>query len=264
MIKLIVTDLDGTLLDDNKNINPSFWEVQKQLAAQGVLFAIASGRQFYNLEDTFSALRNELLFLAENGTFVRYQNREILVNELDKPSATTFIRIARSINNAFPVLCGKESAYIEDRYEPFVSDVSRFFKRYQIVDDLTAVNDTVLKVSIFDFNDSATNTYPHYLSYVNDYNIAVSGPMWVDITSKTASKGAALEHIQQQLGISFDETMVFGDFLNDLEMMKAARYSFAMKNAHPDIIRASNAVTQFDNNHNGVVETIRQVCLSNG
>ena len=55
--------------------------------------------------------------------------------------------------------------------------------------------------------------------------------------------------------------MVFGDYLNDLEMMQNAKYSYAMKNAHPEIIKVSNFVTKYDNNENGVVRTIRELGL---
>ena len=70
--------------------------------------------------------------------------------------------------------------------------------------------------------------------------------------------------IQDKFTISANETLVFGDFLNDKEMLEQARFSFAMKNAHPELIEVARFVTEFDNNHNGVVETIRKVCLLNG
>ena len=52
--------------------------------------------------------------------------------------------------------------------------------------------------------------------------------------------------------------MVFGDYLNDLQLMKAGKYSYAMKNAQREIIEAANFVTEFDNNEDGVVKTIKE------
>lgn len=50
--------------------------------------------------------------------------------------------------------------------------------------------------------------------------------------------------------------------MNDIEMMQTAQYSYAMKNAHPDIIKAANYITEYDNNNNGVIEVIKQICLT--
>ena len=50
MVKLIITDMDGTLLDDNNNINEEFWNIEKELNKKGIIFAAASGRQYYSLK----------------------------------------------------------------------------------------------------------------------------------------------------------------------------------------------------------------------
>ena len=77
----------------------------------------------------------------------------------------------------------------------------------------------------------------------------------------TANKGNAISGIQKELDISPEETLVFGDYLNDLEMMQNAKYSYAMKNAHPEFIKSSKYVTTFSNNENGVLKTIDELGL---
>ena len=86
----------------------------------------------------------------------------------------------------------------------------------------------------------------------------VSGKLWVDINNKGVNKGYALEKIQKDENISFEETMVFGDYLNDLEMMGKAYYSYAMENAHDDLKKVSRFIAK-SNNNNGVVEAIKEV-----
>jgi hydroxymethylpyrimidine pyrophosphatase-like HAD family hydrolase len=76
--------------------------------------------------------------------------------------------------------------------------------------------------------------------------------------SASATKGAAVRAVQAALGVGPDQTMVFGDFLNDLEMMDAATYSFAMANAHP-LLKERASWTAPANSANGVVRTIRTV-----
>jgi Cof subfamily protein (haloacid dehalogenase superfamily) len=262
MIKLITTDLDGTLLDDNKDINPEFWEIQKKLSEKGILFSIASGRPYYNLIEKFDRIKDDVLFLAENGAYVKYKDQEIHLNFLDKASTVQFIKIGRNIRDAYVILCGKDSAYVENTNAKFLKEARMYFNKLEIVKDLTEVDDVALKVTLCDFIDVPNNSYLHYKSYENNYNVAISGKVWLDLSNATANKGSAIEDIQKKLGISYDETMVFGDLLNDLEMMQVARYSFAMKNAHPDILKVSRHVTEFDNNNNGVVETIKAYCLN--
>jgi hydroxymethylpyrimidine pyrophosphatase-like HAD family hydrolase len=86
----------------------------------------------------------------------------------------------------------------------------------------------------------------------------VSGEHWVDVMNPATNKGAGIRSIQRALGITPAQTMVFGDFLNDLEMMDAADYSFAMHNAHP-VLRERARYVAPPNTENGVVRTISSV-----
>ncbi|MGL5317497.1 MAG: HAD family hydrolase, partial [Bacteroidales bacterium] len=88
--------------------------------------------------------------------------------------------------------------------------------------------------------------------------VKVSGKIWLDISTKQANKGRAIECLQKHLGITAQETMVFGDYLNDLEMMQSAYYSYAMQNAHPEL----KAVSRFEtdsNEEDGVVKVLREL-----
>lgn len=261
MIKLIVCDMDGTLLDGEGQLNEEFWELEPKLAAKGIKFAIASGRQYYNLLDKFEQIRDNLVFIADNGSYVVYRNEQVHIDSLDKAPANQFIEIGRKIEDAYVTLSAKNSAYVESTDERFLKEVSKYFKRMEIVDDLTKVDDTVLKVTICDFNNSETNSYLHYKAFEQDYKVAVAGKLWLDISDWGANKGTAIKKMQEKFGISFEETMVFGDYLNDMEMMSAGQYSYAMKNAHPKIIEAASYVTRYTNNENGVLATIKELGL---
>ncbi len=259
MIKLIVTDLDGTLLDDQKAVDPSFWEVHRQLVDQGIIFIAATGRQYYKIEKLFSNILEDIILLAENGTYVKHNNKELMINELDIESARMFIKKGRQVKNTDLILCGKNSAYCENTYDAFVKDARQYYERFQVVDDLLKVEDTILKVTLWDKINAEKNAYPQFRDYEKDYKIAVAGDAWLDITSQTASKGYALKKIQKDMEITFEETLIFGDYLNDVDMMSAGYYSYAMKNAHPRIKELSRFVTRYDNNNNGVVRTIKEL-----
>ena len=67
-IKFIATDMDGTLLCDNKQLPSDFYEVFQQLQQKNILFSAASGRQYQSLVNTFEPVKEEMVFIAENGT----------------------------------------------------------------------------------------------------------------------------------------------------------------------------------------------------
>lgn len=260
-IKLIVSDLDGTLLNSKHELPSDFWEVEQKLNDKNILLAIASGRQLFNIMHVFDRIKAHTIFLAENGTYAFYQGKEIFVNPMPNEKAIVFIKIGRTVPNAFVILCGKNAAYVENTDERFLNEVRKYYTKLEIVPDLTQIEDTVLKVTLCDFDDVPTNSYRYFKQFSSDFKVAISGTIWLDITNFTANKGVAIEKIQEQFNISFEETMVFGDFLNDYEMMQTAKYSFAMKNAHPEIIKVSNYSTDFDNNNDGVTNAIKKFVL---
>jgi Cof subfamily protein (haloacid dehalogenase superfamily) len=259
MIKLIATDLDGTLLDDNKNIHPSFWETFEKLKGLGVLFLAASGRQYFTLHEQFKAVENDIILLAENGTLVKHRDEAIFLNDLPIEHARFFIHKARQTPRSDVILCGMNSAYVDSRNPDFWEDAAKYYRRLQFVDDIAMVDDIILKVTLWDHVNAEQNSYTYFKDFEGEFNVAVAGDSWLDITNKTASKGTAIDVIQNNYGISPEETLVFGDHLNDKDMMRTGYYSYAMKNAHPKIKEISRFITRNDNNHNGVVETINEL-----
>lgn len=253
--------MDGTLLNDEHEIHEDFWELEEALHKKNILFSIASGRQYYNLESKFERIKDRALFFAENGTHVVHRGKELYVNPLEEEAAKNFILKGRKVADVHLVLCGKTSAYVESRDEKFNSEIRKYYKRVKYVEDLTTVEDTFLKVTICDFNGVEENSYHSFKEYQKDYKVAIAASIFLDITALNANKGNAIKGVQKELNISPEETLVFGDYLNDLEMMQNASHSYAMKNAHPEIISASKYVTRYDNNENGVLETIKELGL---
>lgn len=260
MIKLVITDMDGTLLDDNHMINEEFWEVFDKLKEKGILFASASGRQYYNLLKNLKQIEDDVYFVAENGTYVVHRGEELFLNALPAEDAGKLIVRARRVEEADIVLCGKKAAYVESRNPKFIQEVEKYYEVYEVVDDLLAVEDDILKVTLCDFTGAEENSHPHFTEYESKYKVTVSGRIWLDIVNKDANKGVAVERLQKMLGIKPEETMAFGDYLNDVEMLEDAYYSYAMENAHPELKKAARFIAG-SNNENGVVEKIKEMIL---
>jgi hypothetical protein len=261
-IRLIACDMDGTLLDDDNAIHDDFWPLIDQLHARGIIFCPASGRQYYSLVERFEPIADELIFIAENGTYVMQQGVELSSDCLAPDAARELIRVYRDLRakeaDVGAVLCGKRSAYVETSDESFLAEVAKYYQRLERVDDLLAVEDDILKVAVFTFRSSEQIIYPVFERFRATHQVVVSGERWLDVMAPLANKGTGIRHIQETLKITRDQTMVFGDFLNDLEMMDEATYSFAMANAHP-LLKERASYLSPGNADNGVVRTIKAV-----
>uniref|UniRef100_UPI00366F4FB0 HAD hydrolase family protein n=1 Tax=Ruminococcus bicirculans (ex Wegman et al. 2014) TaxID=1160721 RepID=UPI00366F4FB0 len=96
---------------------------------------------------------------------------------------------------------------------------------------------------------------------VENFNVQLSGKYWTDIMNKGVTKGTALRTIENRIGVRYEETMAFGDYLNDVDMLNNSYYSFAMSNAHESIKKVANFMTG-SNNDNSVMKEIEKHCLT--
>ena len=257
MIKLIATDMDGTLLTSEKKFPPHMFNIIDQLHEREIKFAVASGRQYYTLLKDFESVKDEVTFICENGALVFDKGENIFCDAMAYEDIVKLIEMIRQIKNAYLILCGVESAYIEDDHEEFNQNADMYYARCERVDDLleAAKRDRICKIAIFDTEDAQINTYMHVKHLNDSFKVSLSGHQWVDIMNPTVNKGEAMRLIQKKYNISYDETMAFGDYLNDYEMMQTCYYSYAMENAHEDL----KAICNFNapsNDEFGVITTI--------
>ncbi|MEG2256389.1 MAG: HAD hydrolase family protein, partial [Cetobacterium sp.] len=169
-----------------------------------------------------------------------------------------YVEIGRKIPTTNVVLCGKKSAYIESTEIEFVTEVEKYYEERKVVSNLLDfIDDEIIKITYCDLSGTERNVYP-YIENEKDCQIVVSGEIWLDISHLESNKGIALEALQKELGVNYEETMIFGDYLNDLEMLKKGKYSFAMENAHEEIKKISNFIAK-SNNENGVLEELKKI-----
>jgi Cof subfamily protein (haloacid dehalogenase superfamily) len=261
-IRLIVTDMDGTLLDEAGRIPGDLWPLLAELRRRGVVFSPASGRQYATLAHQFGDAGQGMVFIAENGTYVVRDGVELSSDPLDPAVVARVVhtvrRLAAGGADVGAVVCGKRSAYVERADEAFLSEVRAYYVQHRVVADATAVDDEVIKVALFDFGAAEHTLAPALAPFADTHQVVVSGAHWVDVMNSTATKGAALRRLQRALGVTPAQTMVFGDYLTDLEMLDAADWSFAMANAHPEVVRRARYVAPSHRDH-GVLRTIERV-----
>lgn len=256
-IKFIAADMDGTLLDNEGHLPSDFFDVFQQLEQKGIMFAAASGRQYYSLLQTFSKVKERMMFIAENGTLVMHQGKEIYSCTIDIESIHSIIKEARLIEGAHIVLCGKKSAYIETESSEAHEEIKKYYYRCNLVKDLLTVDDEFIKVAICHFDGSQELLYPSINAKFNvDHKVVISAKIWLDIININASKGDAIKHLQETLKFSFEQTMSFGDYFNDIEMLQASFHSYAVENAHEKVKKFARFSAP-SNSDSGVLKVIR-------
>ncbi|WP_250675925.1 HAD family hydrolase [Paraclostridium ghonii] len=263
MVKLIATDMDGTLLNSNHEIPSDFKDTINDLKEKNVVFAISTGRNYLDISYKFDDYKDELLFICENGSAIYYKDECIYSKFLEKDTINKLVKLGREIDNAYPVLCGTKGLYLED--EKALESLNTLFPMnvpVMKVDSLLDVEDGIFKVNMFDLIDSETNSYSIFKKEnIENVTLTPSGKYWLDMFSFGTNKGIAIKRVQDMFNIDYKETMVFGDHLNDIEMMESAYYSYAMKNGHKDVKKVANFQTKYTNEECGVIKTIQEEIL---
>ncbi|WP_174447473.1 HAD family hydrolase [Demequina subtropica] len=261
-IRLVVCDMDGTLLDAAKRIPDALWPLVAVMRERGIVFAPASGRQHATLAQQFARLGESLVVIAENGSLVVDGGEVVSCSPLPAGAMNRIVAAVRGHAIAGfdvgTVVCGLRSAYVERDDAAFMSKVEPYYAALEVVDDLTAVEDAVLKVAVYDFGDAAHDAYPALAHLADELQVVVSDRHWIDLMAPGVDKGVAVRALQGSLGVTPAQTVVFGDYLNDLEMMGTAELSFAMANAHPDVAARARYIAPSNVDH-GVVVTLRRL-----
>ncbi|WP_372793146.1 Cof-type HAD-IIB family hydrolase [Lutibacter sp.] len=261
-VKLVVTDMDGTLLNSKSEVSNRFFKVYEQLKKHNIKFIAASGRQYFSIVDRFEEIKHEITIVAENGAFAMHGDEELFTSELPTEYISNCINTLRALDNVYIVLCGKNAAYIETKDEQFITIFKNYYSEYRLVDDITKItNDTFFKIAAYHFDCSETHIYPAVKHLENKMQVIVSGEHWLDISHNNANKGFALNLLQQKFGITKEETMVFGDYNNDLKMLALADFSYAMENAHPNVKTIAKFSTK-SNDEQGVEIILEQLINS--
>lgn len=261
MIKMIVSDLDGTLLNKKKELPERFPKLIEALKKEGILFVPASGRAVHTVKLQFEKQFEELGFICENGNVVLNGGKVIYHTSIDEGELQDILKLIEAIEELRPALCGINTTYIKDQLPAFEDQVRRFFYNTVIVEDLSEVigKEPICKISNIDGIDPHINAYPKLRGLEDHYDLIFSGENWIDIVKKGENKGKALKMLMKKTGIKPKETMVFGDFLNDLTLMEVCDHTFAMKNGHPELKMAAKYITKKTNEEDGVIETIAEV-----
>lgn len=265
MKKLIVIDLDGTLLIEGKDIvSKENIKILKQIYGLGHHLAISTGRCWLNTKEIYNQIGCINLVGNYNGSLIHqpktktsfYQNkledkivREIVESKIFKENCSNFL----AEDPYHPILLKEDNALLKQRqinitpsYYHDVSDVSTYSLQIQI---------DISKHSSEQVYEWFKKKFPHvdiYLWPEKDYHD------FIQITPLNSNKGTGLKVMAKTLKIDLKNTIAIGDSNNDLEMIKQANVGVCMKNGNETIKQVANIVTKHTQNESGVGKFLKE------
>ena len=228
-MKIIVSDLDGTLLDENSKITDYTRETIKTLNRLGVEFIIATGRG----EASAIRFKNQLgintYIICNNGANIYDKNENMIFEKvISKEITYELLKLLREEKINYN--CFFHEDFYRDEYDK--TDYSkRTGFREHILGDLNTCSE-LNKIIIVDEEEIILNLSKKLKdNFSHLVEITISDSTCVDIAPKGCSKGNALEILAKTLNFNMDKIIAFGDAENDLDMLKKAGHPVVMENA---------------------------------
>lgn len=238
MIKLIASDIDGTLLPEGTTaIDPEIYQIIRALQEKSITFVAASGRNYESVMGVFHCMEDEITVISDNGGYVSRCGKELSCSGFSKELLAEVVQEARKVPDVWIMASAARGTYTDQNHPKYVKWVREGYKmNIRIVDDLLLVDEPLIKVALYTYAADASAVAAPLREHFGDrVSIALAGERWVDMMVPGVSKGQALSMIQQTLNISPEETAAFGDNGNDIPMLLRAADSYAVANARPEV-----------------------------
>lgn len=271
-VKLIALDLDGTLLNNKKIITEYTKKVLKKAVEQGIYVVPATGRGIAAIPEIVLNLEGLKYLVTANGAVVLEWGslRKIYTNYIELDTALEALSYSFKMDTLPDIYLDGKAYSQRERFERVTHFAPEPSQQKLIRESRTAVDDLLWYVKehkneIEKINVLFADMEERKLAYEHWKAEQKLMPTWsmannLELNSFTASKGSALLHLGEILGIHREEIMVCGDSTNDLEMIRMAGVGVAMGNALPEIKKEANFVTK-TNEEDGVAWAVEQIAL---
>lgn len=266
-IKLIAIDIDGTLLDDQKEIPNDNINAIKKANLENKKVVLSSGRPLSKKTISFY---EKLGLLKENNYFIAYNGEsiyEVVSNKTIYSNPLSYNDISK-LDNYFSSLLIKSARYVHLDENVTVINPNEFslleevfnLKPHIAGNFLELLEMKAHKYQIADYPEKISKLYEMLPQWIkNEYDVVITMPCYLEITKKNVCKYNSVIYLAKYLGINENEIMAIGDSMNDLSMIKNCHYGVAMGNAIEEIKDAAKIIT-CDNNSSGVARIIN-FCL---
>lgn len=238
MVRLIATDIDGTLLQNGETaVSPRFFRQARRLMERGAAVCAASGRQYDSLRRLFAPVAEGMYFLCENGAVVYGPGTRLLSKTaIDRQASLALCRDILSIPDCEVLISGANMSYLCPKTGDFVNQIRYFLgNNVTVLPSPEEMPEEFVKISAY-YRPGASLVEPTLApKWQGRFQVALAGECWLDFTQ--ADKGTGLRALCDCLGIRPEETMAFGDNYNDVPMLDMAGMPYLMASAAPELRR---------------------------
>ena len=266
-IKLVAVDIDGTLLNNQKEITPQVFEAVQEAKAAGVKIVIATGRPIAGVEQLLAELKlNQAgnYVITFNGGLVQdtATGQELIRETLSYEDYLDLEFLSRKLQVHMHAIT-KDGIYTANRdigkytiYESNLVNMPVFYRTPEEMADKEIVK--IMFIDEPDILDAAIAKLPAELQ--EKYTLVKSAPFYLEVVKKSVSKGAAVLHLAEKLGLSIEETMAIGDEENDRAMLEVVGNPVVMENGREELKKIAKYITK-SNDESGVAHAIREWVL---
>jgi len=258
MKKLIFFDIDGTLLDHDKKVPATTKESIRGLQEAGHIVAIATGRAPYHFEE----LREELgidSYVCLNGQYVVYQGQPLYGNPIAQEALQQLTEQAVQLDHPI-IYAGSEAmkmnvtehVHIDSSWGELKLTIPEYDPEYYVGRD-------IYQAIIFCTEEEET---AYIKRFSGQLDFVRWGPYGIDVLPAGGSKAGGIKQLVQLLEFDLEDTIAFGDYLNDLEMLAYVGHGVAMGNAPEIVKQAARHVTR-DVDQDGIQHGLRMLGLLN-
>ena len=234
-IRLIASDLDGTLLDRQGRLPAGAFACIRKLKEKGILFAAASGRQFANLERLFYPVRQDMAFICENGAYTVAGDKRT-ARYFDPATARQVIEDILRAGLEVLISRPEISCLLSSGSKAFTDDIIyRLRNNAVIVDDYATTVEDCIKISGFARDGIGPYAAPLQAKWQEKMHVDIAGACWLDFT--LANKGEGIDALADLLQIDPEDMAAFGDQFNDVSMLNKVGHPFLMTTAPEELRR---------------------------
>jgi len=233
MFKVVVSDLDGTLLNKQHQISPRTRDTLHRLVEQGIKFVVATGRHHVDVRSIRDTLGLDIYLITSNGAVVHDKQDQLIFNQaLPAAVAAELIALDRDPSIHLNVYYGDE--WLVEEELPWLlqfHDESGF--TYRLTDLATHPMDKVNKVFYIGEHEKLLQIEAHLNQHYGDrLNVTFSLPDCLEVMHAGVHKGNAVRAVLAQHGLDMSQAVAFGDGMNDFEMLDMVGRGVVMGNAH--------------------------------
>ncbi len=255
MGKLLLLDIDGTLLNSNKELPESTKTALLQARANGHELAIATGRAPF----MFNELREELeisTFISFNGQYIVHQQKPVHKEALNPDTLQSIYAFAEERNH--PIVYMNELKMVSSiDYHPDIDESIKSLKfEHPPTEAGFEIENEIYQALVFCEKQDEQQYRDHFqtVDFVRWHRVSC------DILPQGGTKASGIERLIKLTGHTLEETIAFGDGLNDLQMMKTAGFSVAMENGHSETKAVASYITDHVDN-DGLAKAFKHLGL---